>query len=156
MQPDLLRLASAARAYLEPVWRTWHQAAGRPIPAPPSTHTCGRSSLFLRNILRAEGHPAEWTNGIARPSESEADRGPFGFFAGRRWENHAWVVSGGLIIDITADQFGAAPVIVTPLADRRYSASGIDTADPRAIEARYAAVQALWPGWLAWRATGGI
>ncbi|HWK32476.1 MAG TPA: hypothetical protein VNR51_02185 [Hyphomicrobium sp.] len=80
------------------------------------------------------------------------DIGPFGFFAGGRWQSHAWVRSGDWIVDITADQFDADPVVVTPACDPRYGAGACDTALPEFIAARRRAVDALWPLWLAWRA----
>ena len=149
----LFRLASAARAFLEPAWVRWRQASGEPIPAIASHHTCGRSSLFLRDALRLEGHSAEWVNGIPRFAEAGKEIGPFGFFSGTRWESHAWVMSGNLILDITADQFGADPVIVTSVSDARYRVGSGDTATPRAIQARREAVETLWPDWLSHRKT---
>lgn len=150
---ELFRLASAARTFLEPFWVRWRQSRSEPVPAIPSAHTCGRSSLFLRNALRLEEYPAEWANGIPRNAEERAELGPFGFFSGWRWESHAWVVSGDHILDITADQFGADPVIVTSLSDARYRSGGGDTATPSAIRARHDVVEALWPEWVSHRAT---
>lgn len=151
-EPELFRLASTVRAFLEPVWVRWRHARGEPVPTIPSSKTCGRSSLFLRNALRLEGYPAEWANGIPRFTEDSAELGPFGFFNGRRWESHAWVVSGNVILDITADQFGAHPVIVTSTSDTRYQTGSGDTAAPDAIRARHEAVEALWHEWLSHRA----
>jgi len=148
---DLFCVASATRAFLKPAWVRWQKARGDPIAEVLSSNTCGRSSLFLRNVLRAEGFAAEWVNGIPRLSEEEPDIGPFGFFTGHRWESHAWVVSGDLILDITADQFGAPPVIVTSVSDERYRMGYGDTASPNAVDARRLAVEALWPEWLSHR-----
>ena len=134
-QADLFRLAADARKFLKPAWVRWRQSRGELVPATPSTNTCGRSSLFLRDVLRAEGFSAEWANGVPRRNEGGAEAGPFGFFSGQRWESHAWVVTDDFILDITADQFGAAPVIVTPISDPRYRAGYEDTAMPSAIEA---------------------
>ena len=152
LQADLFRLCADVREFLAPVWVRWRQSRGEPVLATPSTNTCGRSSLFLRDVLRSEGFSAEWTSGVPRLAEEGADIGPFGFFSGRRWESHAWVVSNNFILDITADQFGAAPVIVTPIVDDRYRAGYKDTAMPSARRARQEAVEALWPEWLSHRA----
>lgn len=142
-QARLFLLASMARSYLEPFWLQWHRARSLEIPAVTSANTCGRSSLFLRDVLRHEGFEAIWENGVpGAPHE------PTGFFDGSSWHGHAWVVSSHFIVDITADQFGDDPVIVTPADDMRYRATGIDTAFPQAIRARSEAVAALWPGWL--------
>lgn len=149
----LFRLASAAKVFLQPAWVRWRQSRGKPIPAIASLHTCGRSSLFLRDALRLEGYSAEWVNGIPRFAAGGKEIGPFGFFSGKRWESHAWVVSGDLILDITADQFGADPVIVTSISDARYRTGTGDTATPSAVRARREAVEALWPDWLSHRAT---
>jgi hypothetical protein len=141
--PDSLHaIATAVRAFLEPAWRRW-----RPDAEPPSKNTCGRSSLFLERVLRHEGYEAHWTNGVPRHAEGGPEFGPFGFFTGRRWESHAWVTCGGFIVDVTADQFGAAPVIVTPASDPRYGAQTLDTATPEAIAARLRTIDELWRVW---------
>jgi hypothetical protein len=74
-----------------------------------------------------------------------------GFLSGDRWESHAWVRCEGFIVDITADQFDAAPIIVTDASDPRYQASQSDAAYPTSIVARHAAVEDVWPQWLAFR-----
>jgi hypothetical protein len=54
----------------------------------------------------------------------------------------------GYIIDITADQFGASPVIVVSTQDKRYSAGSEDTALPVYVANRIRSVDAIWPRWL--------
>lgn len=105
----LLVLAARVRAFLEPVWVEWHRARGGNLPVPLSRFTCGRSSLFLKRVLESDAE--SWH---ARP------QGHFGFHTGNEWSSHAWVECGDLIIDITADQFGDAPIIVTEAPDPRY------------------------------------
>ncbi len=145
---EIQRIASAARVFIEPVWHRWHQSEGRTVPQPPSRHTCGRTSLFLREVLRHEGHHAEWMSGTPYVGGSGAPDAACGFYSGSRWEGHAWVISGKIIVDITADQFGGEPIVVTSVSDARYVGS-IDLADPAAIRARREAVAALWPKWMA-------
>jgi hypothetical protein len=43
------------------------------------------------------------------------------------WCSHAWVRSGGFIVDITSDQFGSPAVNVTAFPDGRYR-PGVDEA----------------------------
>jgi len=143
--PDSLHaIAATVRAFLEPSWRRWQPGA-----EPPSKNTCGRSSLFLQRVLADRGHKATWTNGIPRLGENAPELGPFGFFSGTRWESHAWVECDGFIVDVTADQFGARPVLVTPATDPSYGARTLDTASPEAVAARQRTVDELWQDWLA-------
>jgi hypothetical protein len=144
MTESLHAIAASVRAFLEPAWRRW-----QPGVEPASTNTCGRSSLFLQRVLADHGCVAVWANGVPRLNEGGPDLGPFGFFTGLRWESHAWVECDGFIVDVTADQFGAPPVIVTPASDPRYCAHTFDTASAEAIAARKRTVEALWRDWLA-------
>lgn len=147
---QLFQIAVSARRFIEPVWDEWHRAHEWTPPV-ASRFTCGRSSLFLVDVLRHEGFEAAWRCGTPRLSEQGPELGAYGFDAGSRWESHAWAGSGALIIDITADQFGAEPVIVTTANDPRYSAGERDTALPASIAARHRAVEELWPRWLSYR-----
>lgn len=143
---ELLRLAAQLRRFMEPVWDDWLAAEPWRRGATPSAGACGRTSLFVRDVLRRQGYEAEWSNGVPGRSE-EWPIGDFGFFAQGRWEAHAWVTCQGWIVDITADQFGAEPVIVVPASDPRYAANNLDTADPEAIlhrEATAARLLAVW------------
>lgn len=149
---EIQRIASAARLFIEPVWQHWHQSRGHTVSHPMSRYTCGRTSLFLRDVLRHEGHPAEWMSGTPYAGGSCAPDTACGFYSGTRWEGHAWVISGKIIVDITADQFGDNPIVMTSISDTRY-VSSIDLADPAAIKARREAVAALWPEWMAFRST---
>lgn len=151
MQQRLCDLAVSARCFIEPFWDKWHAARGSDKPDVASRHTCGRTSLFLVKALGHEGIAARWVSGVPRLTEHGPDVGPYGFFAGSRWESHAWAHCGAWIIDITADQFGADPVIVTPFDDQRYRAGGRDTALPAYVEARHRAVEDAWPDWLTYR-----
>ena len=132
-------LAQDVRAFLEPQWRMWHLHAGQPELVTESQGTCGRSSLFLRDVLRNEGYAAEFA-AVCPTEGNKGFRSPWG------WKGHAWVESCGLILDVTADQFGARPVLVTGQDDPRYG-RGRDTAAPQFIAVRQAAVKELMSLW---------
>lgn len=138
----LSRLAREARAFLEPHWERWHREAGSP-PGKTSVSqgTCGRSSQFLAEMLREEGFETELAFGSPVTC-------PCGFRSANGWRGHAWVIchEPARIIDLTADQFGAPPVIVTTPDDPRYI-RGEDVADEAVIAARQKAAQALLADW---------
>ena len=131
----LERLAEDVRLFLEDRWREWHAHIGSPDLLTPSQGTCGRSSLLLRDVLRDAGFDAHFACGS--PVE-----GARGYHAPRGWLGHAWVRVEGLIVDVTADQFGAAPVLITPEDDPRY-AEGKDMAEEEFI-ARRQRMAATW------------
>ncbi len=111
-----------------------------------SQGTCGRSALFLRDVLRDEGIAAHFAAGS--PVE-----GRKGFHAPNGWHGHAWVRAGSWIADVTADQFGCERVVVTAADDPRY-AEGTDTAEPEFIAIRQRMVRELMAAWIA-RGKGG-
>ncbi len=152
MQARLTEIATAARAFITPVWREWHAAWGDEQPSIASQNTCGRTSLFLVTVLRHEAIDAQWKTGVPRPAPEGPELGPYGVLVNGRWESHAWVEAAGWIIDITADQFGAPPVIITPIGDNRYRPGDEDTALPRYIANRQKAVDDIWPRWTNYRA----
>jgi hypothetical protein len=135
----LWALAHQVRDFLEPYWAVWNRRAGSPLKRTLSQGTCGRSSLFLRDVLRAQGLQADYVAGS--PSE-----GPQGYRLDGVWHGHAWVQSGGWIIDVTADQFGAAPVVITPVGDQTYK-PGTDTAEPEFQALRQQTAQELMAKW---------
>ncbi|MCX8996321.1 hypothetical protein NOF55_16120 [Rhizobiaceae bacterium BDR2-2] len=116
----LYDLAAALRRFMPDLWREWHMRAGSPLPSPLSTDTCGRTSLVLQGVLADAGFQAVWRSGAA-------DAG-CGFFDGARWRSHSWIECGPFVVDITADQFGAAPVVVALVTDGRYRPGGGDRA----------------------------
>ncbi len=135
-------LAREVRAFLEPHWAAWHEKAGAPKGRRClSEGTCGRSSRFLCDLLRREGYDAEMAFGS--PVECDC-----GFHAEEGWKGHAWVMvaDGSVIIDLTADQFGAAPVIVTEADDPRYRAAH-DVAEAEWIAERQRVAHALMRAW---------
>ncbi|MBS7542662.1 lasso peptide biosynthesis protein [Ancylobacter oerskovii] len=144
----LEEIATAVRRFLEEVWPAWHAARGE-APAVPSRWTCGRSSLFLLRVLDEQGLPGRWVSGTPRLGEGQPEIGPYGFFDGRQWHAHAWVRLGDSIVDVTADQFGAAPVLVVAASDPRYGEGTGDTALPAFAAARERAAAELMPRWRA-------
>jgi hypothetical protein len=134
----LFLIALQARAFLEPAWLEWHASSGGDIPAPLSRSTCGRSSLFLKRVLQT-----------LNPFPGVEPRATFGFHAGNEWKSHAWVEIGGHIIDLTADQFGDEPVIVTARPDPRYQKGVCDSDYPEFVRAHRRAVERLWARWQA-------
>ncbi|MCJ2094111.1 hypothetical protein MKK67_16660 [Methylobacterium sp. J-072] len=53
------------------------------------------------------------------------------------------------IVDVTADQFSAADVIVTPLTDPRYRKGLEPVAQLPGGTSALSAVDAIWPAWIA-------
>jgi hypothetical protein len=140
----LERLVREVRAFLEPHWADWHVHAGSPEGRRTlSEGTCGRSGQFLYEVLRREGFEAA----LAFGSPVECDCG-FHSLAG--WKGHAWVVvkEPARIVDVTADQFGAQPVIVTDPGDARYRA-GHDVAGQQWIADRQKVAGQLMRDWAA-------
>jgi hypothetical protein len=149
LKERLLHAAELTRAFLAPRWVDWHAAEGR-APVPPSKDTCGRSSRFLAVVIERElGLPVRCATGVPRLGLDDPDVGPWGFHDGLRWQSHSWVVSAGWIVDITADQFGAPPVVVVTLPSEQHAEGPADTASDWAKQRREALVAQLWPSWLA-------
>ena len=112
----LERLAQKVRAFLEPHWAEWHHKSGSPEGRRTmSEGTCGRSSRFLCDVLKAEGFAAEVVFGS--PVECAC-----GYLSADGWRGHGWVevADPACIIDVTADQFGDARVLLTAPDDPRY------------------------------------
>ncbi|MGF6173721.1 hypothetical protein [Ensifer sp. 4252] len=141
-------LAVAARQFMEPIWLEWHSAWNGEAPITPAQWTCGRTSLFLVRVLKAEGLETSWASGTPRLSPSGPELGNFGFLSEAGWQSHAWAECGNIIVDVTADQFGAPPVLITDRRDRRYGKGDRDTALPEFILAHQRAVDEIWPRWL--------
>lgn len=110
------QLATSARAFMIPHWRRWHEEWGPPAPSTLSQWTCVRSSLFLSTVLLEAETRATVESGVPDAGS------PVGFRKNDGWTSHAWVRCGGLIVDITADQFGGPNVLLTDGADVRYRA----------------------------------
>lgn len=157
---DLQNAACDVRAFLEPVWE-WIRTSRTDEPL--STGFCIQASMLLKHVLSrrmpngrwdlAAGHPAYGPEGYRGPDAY----GPGGFMAqDGTWCDHHWVVgrAGSVIVDITADQFGDDPVIVTMVGDRRYCENISDAT----WRDRNAMMCCEWPkDWVPmWEAFGGV
>ena len=142
----LVRWGRAVRQFLIPHGREWRlptSSRGEPL----SSGTCGRSSLLLTRVLQNElALDARWACG----SPGEDGTSPHGYFDGSGWRGHAWVIVGQRIVDVTADQFGDPPVVVTSASDARY-AEGPDLALAEHKASRIVTAERLFSLWLAAR-----
>ena len=140
----LRAIASQCRSFLESIWPTWHTQGDGPPPV-LSAGTCGRSSLFLHRVLTQDHSiSARWVTGC--PFDDLGRPHAAGFDAGGEWHGHSWVLAGRWIVDITADQFGLEPVLITHAEDARYRSSA-DLALSEFKERRLEAIERLWPDW---------
>ena len=116
----LYAMATTARTFLAPHWTRWHEVWGQSSPTVASQWTCVRSSLFLMKALGRCGIDARLESGQPMKRASGVVSEDCGLFTAGGWMGHAWVEANGFVIDITADQFGHAPVIVIPANDAIY------------------------------------
>ncbi len=140
----LERLAQEVRAFLASHWAEWHREAGSPEGRRTlSTGTCGRTSRLLVEVLRDAGFEARMAFGCPIGCDC-------GYCVGHVTRGHVWVVvrDPARIVDITADQFGDAPVIITGMDDPRYH-EGHDRTEPEWIEDRERVTRRLMPLWQA-------
>lgn len=143
--------ATRSRAFLEDIWPAWHAERGT-VPTIPSAWTCSRSSLFLQRVLYEDYSIASnWVTGC--PQDEEGHPVAAGFLTEDGWQGHSWLEVPGLIIDITADQFGLAPVIILCAKDTRYRASA-DLALPEFKAKRKTSLDLIWPQWQRLNAVG--
>lgn len=147
MEGRVRALASEVRSFLEPLWPRWHRVRGDAPPCPLSRGTCHTSSQVLAAILSDAGLAAR----VAAGTDPERDEG-FAAPGGR--VGHAWVVCEGLVVDITADQFGLPPVVLVREDDPRYR-EGRDTAWPEAQVARRMRAEATLAQWRAGKRPAG-
>ncbi|MEH3104355.1 MAG: lasso peptide biosynthesis protein [Sphingomonas phyllosphaerae] len=131
-------IAKAARSFLRPHWRRWHETWGPPVPQTLSQWTCVRSSLMLTDTFNRRGISATLRSGRGNG---------FGIRVAGCWESHAWVEADGQIVDITADQFGYAPVIVARFDHPVYRAAQDSHGQLAPSQAAVDAVAEVWPAW---------
>lgn len=103
------------RKALEPVWPAWKAIGGYDCESDgvPSRDCCVATSFALRDALRRTTPEVHWKVTGGRPTR----RTPKGGYLDKHGVPHAhlWVEgrigSDRIIADITADQFGGAPII---------------------------------------------
>lgn len=129
MTAEIAAFSSSARLFLEECWAAYREEKGLLSHGVASGDMCLLSSAFLAAVL-ADTFEGTWKvcGGIPRLEDMQATRGNINGgmrdLTGR-WRGHYWVMSGrlGLIVDVTADQFGHPSVLVTPSDDSRYRAN---------------------------------
>lgn len=152
--------AARARAFLEPRWTEWRERNAPWRDGPASSGMCRFSAIFLARVL-ADETGIRWT---VRGGSPVADAGPFqlrceggqerdgGMLdAEGKWRGHYWVedLAGNMIVDVTADQFGHPPHIVSAPGDGRYSGNYL----ARAILEHLSDASVTPKAWMrAWRA----
>lgn len=137
------------RSFLEPIWVKAHEGwADEPVPTPPSKYMCRYSCLFLKQVLNDAGY-GEWQVYLGRPPSQELHgtaQGQFGYqSADGKWYDHAWLIKGDTLIDITADQYGDMPVIVCNFVPEKYHAN-MSEAD---VSADFAKLKKRVDSWVA-------
>lgn len=143
----LFAVATTARNFLLPHWSRWHHLWGPPLPAMASQWTYVRSSIFLVKVLHRYGIDAKLQSGQPPKEAPIIASEKCGLFTADGWMGHAWVEANGFVVDITADQFGHAPVIVTPADDTTYQPSRNEAHRLTATENGIAAIDEIWPSW---------
>jgi hypothetical protein len=108
LHPRLIVLRTALEGY----WAAWAEEKGRPEAASGAT-MCRFTAAFLVELL---GWPWRVAGG-----DDYGDDNLGGFFDGTEWHAHYWVTDGLRIIDLTANQFGGPPIVLTNVNDARYS-----------------------------------
>lgn len=146
----LFAAATTVRAFLLPHWQCWHQAWGPPDPVTPSQWTCVRSSMLLARAFDRDGIPATLRSGRPRHARMGNAHACHGLLTVDGRVSHAWVEAENFVIDVTADQFGHAPAVVTPADDPAYRSAKEQAYQLVATPAGLAAVEAIWPLWCAY------
>ncbi len=143
----LYAMATTARTFLAPHWTRWHEVWGQSSPTVASQWTCVRSSLFLMKALGRCGIDARLESGQPMKRASGVVSEDCGLFTAGGWMGHAWVEANGFVIDITADQFGHAPVIVIPANDAIYRPAQCKANRLIPTNTGMMAVDEIWHSW---------
>lgn len=116
-------LAGFLRSFVEPFWKAWKAESGKP-QGPFETDSagmCGFTSCFVAMVLEREVGGG-WALAGGRPLPANLSGGVT--CTSGRQNGHFWAESeDGLIVDLTADQFGLPTVVVTTAYDPRYRAT---------------------------------
>lgn len=141
---------SEIRCFLVPLWIQWGVDRGKPVSA-AGEEMCRFTSAFLVKVLGPGwrfdgGHPDvfDWK------SKAWVDSGLGGGFldASGVWRPHHWVCKNGVIVDLTASQFGEPDMVITTSEDPRFRS----TMDSRSRAEALRDVQARASAWASdWR-----
>lgn len=138
---ELGDLCASLRYFLEPKWKEWKASTSSPMDALDtlSSGMCGFSSIFVVEALnRLTDDQWEFVGGQPVSGGGVICR------AGKQ-NGHFWALSDrGVIVDLTADQFGLPAVVVTMAGDPRYNA----TFDQVQIDAHVPRVEEVGAMWL--------
>lgn len=117
---QLLAKLQPLREYLGHCWAAWAAEKNKPENA-DGKNMCRFTAAFLANVL---GKPWRAVGGGCRYNfQGNSLLSVGGFFDGTNWQAHYWVTDGKRIVDLTANQFGAEPIIITSAKDPRYDAN---------------------------------
>jgi len=141
--------ASELRSFLEPLWMLRRTLTGRLPDAGTSCSEgmCGFSASFVALALSAiDG--GEWRVAGGWPQSGGGIACPR-----RSLRAHFWTVSeDGIVVDLTADQFGHPGIIVTGCNDPRY----VESFTAEEIERHLPKVMPLAEEWLEIASTDGL
>lgn len=143
----ILAIATTARTFLLPHWSRWHRLWGPPAPSVASQWTCVRSSFFLVRAFARCGMEARLQSGQSPENAPGIISEECGLFTAAGWMGHAWVETNGFVVDITADQFGHAPVIVSPASNPAYRPASEEAHTLKVTKNGVAAIDEIWPSW---------
>jgi hypothetical protein len=149
--------AREIRAFLEERWSEWRAARGIPDPDPVSRNMCRLSAALLAPALE-ERHGGGWRvaggcgeeGGDLGEYDTRAFPGGMVSLEDGHWHGHYWAWSRGLglVVDVTADQFGHPGIVVTREDDPRYRRNYLQ----RAVDSHLRHVSRSRAAWLAgWR-----
>ena len=117
LPPDCVLALADLRSFLEDCWRWSHEVhyarsfpRSDPRPSLPSTYMCRHTSRLLLELLE-ETDPGWTLNGGTMATKK-----------GDTPQPHWWIEKDGVIVDLTADQFGWDAITVTSSDDPRYQA----------------------------------
>lgn len=123
----LYAILAQERAFLLPHWRdkallTLHaqtSLASTPVNT-PDKGMCRFTAAYLQAVLKQRGFNLAIAGGSPWPPTYPTG----GFLASDgQWYGHYWLTDGQYIFDITASQFGAEDIVITPIDDPRYQAN---------------------------------
>ncbi len=123
------------RHFLEDMWHRTHKEWDK-MPDILSTHMCRYTCLFLQHVLQKDkGISAQIVTGCPQEILNGTRDGQYGFQDKKgNWHDHSWLVINDIIVDLTADQFGADPIIITSSMGSKYNPSHDQTAFAARVE----------------------